>query len=65
MVQINIKVILWFFPRNMRQMIPDCVRMCKNITQALHFDNRKVKVKVDTSKLYQNCNGQVVPKNVK
>lgn len=50
---------LWFFLWKMSSMIVDYV---KNMTQALHFKHRKLKVKVNISKLYQNCNGHAVPK---
>lgn len=57
-MQININN-LWFFLWKMSSMIVDYV---KNMTQALHFKHRKLKVKVNISKLYQTCNGHAVPK---
>ena len=66
MVQINIKSYIVFFSRGIwgrwYWIVLECVKIL--FTQALHFENRKMKVKVDTSKLNQNFNGQVVPKHI-
>ena len=59
-MQININNLhCGFFLGNMSSMIVDNV---KNMTQTLHFEHRKLKVKVNISKLYQNCTGYTVPK---